>query len=68
MVADDHEYQAPGSLLPFARPRHKTGGPDIGADRLDEMADKCTDGNTSTVGNFVKLDRAAVRDILELAL
>ncbi|MHB8948004.1 MAG: iron-containing alcohol dehydrogenase [Rhodoferax sp.] len=46
----------------------KLGDLMIGADRLDEMADKCTDGNTSTVGNFVKLDRAAVREILELAL
>jgi len=46
----------------------KLGDLKIGADRLDEMADKCTDGNTSTVGNFVKLDRAAVREILELAL
>ena len=35
--------------------------------RIDEMADKCTGGNTQTVGNFVKLDRAAVREILLLA-
>jgi hypothetical protein len=39
----------------------------VGADRLDEMATKCTDADRHTVGNFVKLDRAAVRDILELA-
>jgi hypothetical protein len=36
-------------------------------DRIDEMADKCTGGNTRTVGNFVKLDREAVREILLLA-
>ena len=36
-------------------------------DRIDEMADKCTDGDTHTVGNFVKLDREAVRRILLLA-
>jgi alcohol dehydrogenase YqhD (iron-dependent ADH family) len=34
--------------------------------RIDEMADKCTSGNTRTVGNFVKLDREAVREILVL--
>jgi alcohol dehydrogenase len=39
----------------------------VGVDRLDEMASKCTDGGTRTFGNFVKLDRAAVREILELA-
>jgi alcohol dehydrogenase YqhD (iron-dependent ADH family) len=39
----------------------------IPADRIDEMADKCTGGNTHTVGNFVKLDRNAVREILLLA-
>lgn len=36
-------------------------------DRIDEMADKCTDGDTRTVGNFVKLDRAAVAKVLRLA-
>ncbi len=36
-------------------------------DRIDEMADKCTNGNTRTVGNFVTLDRDAVRKILRLA-
>jgi hypothetical protein len=36
-------------------------------DRINEMADKCTDDNTRTVGNFVKLDREAVRKILRLA-
>jgi len=39
----------------------------VGADRLDEMASKSTDGGQRTLGNFVKLDRAAVRRILELA-
>lgn len=39
----------------------------VGGDRLDEMASKCTDADNRTVGNFVKLDRAAVRKILELA-
>ena len=29
-------------------------------DRIDEMADKCTNGGKRTVGNFVKLDRDAV--------
>lgn len=36
-------------------------------DRLDEMADKCTAGGTATTGNFVKLAKADVRAILELA-
>jgi alcohol dehydrogenase YqhD (iron-dependent ADH family) len=36
-------------------------------DRIDEMADKCTNGNTHTVGNFVSLDRNAIREILRLA-
>lgn len=36
-------------------------------DRIDEMAEKCTDGDTRTVGNFVKLDRKAVAAILRLA-
>ena len=42
---------------------------DIGAEseRIDEMADKCTDGNTRTTGNFVKLDRDVVKEILLLA-
>jgi alcohol dehydrogenase YqhD (iron-dependent ADH family) len=39
----------------------------IGGDRLDEMACKCTDGDRRTVGNFVKLDSAAVLKIYELA-
>ena len=36
-------------------------------DRIDEMAAKCTDGDRRTVGNFVKLDKRAVKAILELA-
>jgi len=36
-------------------------------DRIDEMADKCTDGDTRTVGNFVTLNREAVQKILRLA-
>ena len=39
----------------------------INVDRIDEMADKCTDGNKHTVGNFVKLDRESIKKILELA-
>lgn len=39
----------------------------VGSDRLDEMASKCTDSDRRRVGNFVKLDRAAVRAVLELA-
>jgi alcohol dehydrogenase YqhD (iron-dependent ADH family) len=39
----------------------------VQGDHIDEMAGKCTDGNTRTVGNFVKLDREAVRRILLLA-
>lgn len=40
----------------------------IGSDRLDEMARKSTDGDVRKLGNFVKLDSAAVRKIYELAL
>jgi hypothetical protein len=36
-------------------------------DRIDEMANKGTDGNKRTLGNFVKLDRKAVSAILRLA-
>lgn len=35
--------------------------------RIDEMADKCTGSETRTVGNFVKLDREAIKEILTLA-
>jgi alcohol dehydrogenase YqhD (iron-dependent ADH family) len=46
----------------------KLGDLKIGADRLDEMARKCTDGDKRTVGNFVKLDTKGVRRVYELAL
>jgi alcohol dehydrogenase YqhD (iron-dependent ADH family) len=39
----------------------------VGIDRLDEMAKKCTDGDKKTVGNFVKLNSAAIRKIYDLA-
>lgn len=39
----------------------------IGDDRLEEMADKCTDWGKKTVGNFVKLNRDDVLNILKLA-
>jgi hypothetical protein len=32
------------------------------------MADKCTNSDTSTVGNFVKLGKVDVFNILKLAL
>lgn len=35
--------------------------------RLEEMADKCTNGDTSTVGNFIKLGKKDVFNILKLA-
>jgi alcohol dehydrogenase len=40
---------------------------DIEHELSDEMAAKRTDADQHTVGHFVKLDRAAVRGILELA-
>lgn len=36
-------------------------------DRIDEMAAKCTNGDTSTVGNFVRLGKKDVFSILNLA-
>ena len=39
----------------------------VGVDRIDEMADKCTDAGARTVGNFVKLDRVGVTEVLRLA-
>lgn len=39
----------------------------IPENRLEEMADKCTNFNKHTVGNFVKLDREAVLNIYKLA-
>lgn len=36
-------------------------------DRLEEMADKCTDGDTKTLGNLVKLSRKDIVEIYKLA-
>ncbi len=41
---------------------------DIPSDRLEEMADKCTAGNTKTIGSFKKLGRQDVLNILKIAL
>jgi alcohol dehydrogenase YqhD (iron-dependent ADH family) len=46
----------------------RLGDLQIGKDRLDEMARKCTNGDNRTVGNFVKLDTRGVRRVYELAL
>ncbi|MDR3373370.1 MAG: iron-containing alcohol dehydrogenase [Ancalomicrobiaceae bacterium] len=39
----------------------------VAADRIEEMADKCTDGDTQQVGNFVMLGKSDVAAILRLA-
>lgn len=39
----------------------------IKPDSFDEMADKATNGDTTTLGSFVKLDKKAVLEILKLA-
>jgi hypothetical protein len=39
----------------------------VGGDRIDEMAEKCTDGDAHTVGRFIALDRAGVAAVLRLA-
>ena len=36
--------------------------------RLEEMAEKCTGGDRYTAGNFVKLDKRGVLEVLKLAL
>jgi len=41
---------------------------DIKDDRLEEMADKCTNNGSHTIGGFVSLDRNAVLEILKLAI
>ncbi|MDR3012213.1 MAG: iron-containing alcohol dehydrogenase [Chitinispirillales bacterium] len=41
---------------------------DVGADRLEEMADKCTGSGSWTIGGFMSLDRNAVLEILKLAV
>ncbi len=38
-----------------------------GEDRLEEMADKATKGDTETIGQFVKLKKADIMAILDLA-
>lgn len=43
-------------------------GVGIDESRLEEMADKATNGDTTTVGNFVKLKKQDVLNILKLAL
>jgi alcohol dehydrogenase YqhD (iron-dependent ADH family) len=40
---------------------------EIHDDRLDEMADKCTKSDTTTVGNFVRLGKSDVLNVLKLA-
>lgn len=40
---------------------------EIKGDRIDEMAEKGTDGDTRKLGNFVPLNREAVHKILKLA-
>ncbi len=40
----------------------------ISDDRLEEMADKCTAGDTKTVGNFKRLGKQDVLNILKMAL
>jgi alcohol dehydrogenase YqhD (iron-dependent ADH family) len=41
---------------------------DVGADRLEEMADKATGNGSRTMGGFMPLDRNAVLEILKLAV
>jgi alcohol dehydrogenase YqhD (iron-dependent ADH family) len=43
-------------------------GLNVPGDRLEEMADKGTGGDTSPLGNFVKLGKKDVVKVLELAL
>lgn len=40
----------------------------IGADKIEEMAYKCTDGETHTTGQFVKLNKSDIEKIYRLAL
>jgi len=39
----------------------------INDDRLEEMANKCTNSDTTTVGNFMKLSKTDVYNVLNLA-
>ncbi|MBC7959335.1 MAG: iron-containing alcohol dehydrogenase [Vallitaleaceae bacterium] len=41
---------------------------DIDSSRIDEMASKCTGGDTRTVGNFIPLNQSDVYNIYTLAL
>jgi alcohol dehydrogenase YqhD (iron-dependent ADH family) len=45
----------------------RLAGLGIGDERLDEMASKATGAGRRTVGNFVKLDHSAVREVLAFA-
>ncbi len=74
----DQSFQAPGrsALAGISRLEAfwsslglatRLSGLGIGAERLDEMALKCTGGGTAKVGNFVKLGKEEVLSILELA-
>lgn len=40
----------------------------IFADRLEEMAGKCTNSDELKIGSFVKLGKSDVLDILKLAI
>ncbi|MBI9106360.1 MAG: iron-containing alcohol dehydrogenase [Spirochaetales bacterium] len=53
----------------FKRMGMKTRLSEVGitADTYEAMADKATDGDTKTLGNFVKLDKAALMEIFSLA-
>ncbi|MDR2578960.1 MAG: iron-containing alcohol dehydrogenase [Chitinispirillales bacterium] len=41
---------------------------DVGSDRLEEMAAKCTGNGTRTIGGFMPLDKNAINEILKIAL
>lgn len=75
----DHNFWSPESTALEGIARHEAflrsmglatrlSEMNIGADRLEEMADKCTAGDTHTVGQFVKLGKQDVYNILKLAL
>jgi alcohol dehydrogenase YqhD (iron-dependent ADH family) len=46
----------------------RLSGLGIGADRIPEMADKCSASGTQTLGNFVKIGRKEAEQIYRLAL
>lgn len=75
----DHNFWSPESTALEGIARHEAflrsiglatrlSEMNIGADRLEEMADKCTASDTHTVGQFVKLGKQDVYNILKLAL